>query len=156
VLTSIAPATALLGSLRQTREMLHRATSTYNLLQSSRSLLRSPDMPRSCSASSAVVSVRPTHPQIDTRESEKRRRIIWLRMGLHKGEVANGSRYSLLLHWLCAPGQQLVQLHSRHSRRAHRSDLHCAGICSFHRAAREHEVCHYKEVAGLAIKGRRC
>jgi len=74
-------------------------------------------------------------------------------LGAEEGEVANGSRCSLLLHWLCAAEHPLVQLHSRFSRRAYRSGLRRAGIRSLHRAAREHEVCHYEEAAGLAIVG---
>ena len=109
-------------------------------------------MRRSCSASSAVVSVRPTHPN-----PEQETEYFDNDLGIYKGEVANGSRYSLPFHRLRAPGLELVQLHSWHSRRAHRFDLRCAGIRSLYRAAREHEVRQYEEeVAGLEIKSRRC
>jgi hypothetical protein len=109
-------------------------------------------MRRSCSASSAVVSVRPTYPN-----PEQETEYYDNDLGIYKREVANGSRYSLPFHRLRAPGQELVQLHPRYSRRAHRFDLRCAGICSLHRAAREHEVCFYEEDdAGLAIKNGRC
>jgi hypothetical protein len=106
----------------------------------------------SCSASSAVVFVRPTHPN-----PEQETEYYDDDLGIYKREVANGSRYSLPFHRLRAPGLELVQLHSWHSRRAHRFDLRCAGIRSLYRAAREHEVRQYEEeVAGLEIKSRRC
>jgi hypothetical protein len=88
----IALATALLGSSRQTRETLHHATPTYNPLQSSRSLLRSPDMRLSCSASSAAVSVRPNHPSPAQHGLSKRRNNMTMNgVPQKRSRVANGA-----------------------------------------------------------------
>jgi hypothetical protein len=129
-------ATALLGSFTT----IYKNNRARLMLppQSSKSPLRSQDMLPSCSASSAVVSVR--HPVLKTprlssrsigrggRSTEEEDMQLYhsIERSVRRRTWLTKSRHSLLLRRLHSGRRKLVQLHPRQHRCAHRPQLRCA------------------------------